>query len=922
MTDTFDRLKTALADRYAIERELGSGGMATVYLAKDVKHRRKVAVKVLRPELAAVLGSDRFLREIEIAAALTHPHIVPLHDSGEADGFLYYVMPFVEGQSLRDRLAIEGELPVQDAVKILYEVVDALAYAHEQGVVHRDIKPDNVMLAGRHAMVTDFGVAKAVSEATGRQQLTTAGVALGTPAYMAPEQAVADPHIDHRADIYAVGALAYELLTGRPPFSGTTPQMILSAHVTEAPEPVTKYRETVPPALAQLVMRCLEKKPADRWQTAEELLPQLEALATPSGVLTPASTMPVTAVSGPRKFFNPMVWGGVAVLAVVGVFGSKMLKPQPFTITVSNERQITSDLGLEFEPSLSPDGEKIVYSKGRPYKTHPYVEVLGTASALRLGEDLPGYQRTPVWTADGNSVLFSQIQLGVPVNQISQKSTSMVGGTVTTLDVPEFHFNSEDRGETFNIAWSADGTRIVYPIAWSADGSRIVYPDSDGIYVRAAEGGEAALIVDSTIGRSFGTFGHSFAWSPDGQRIAFVQGNAAWVWSDRLGNINPSGIWVVDADSGGLVAVTQSDHLNVSPQWLPDGRHLLFISNRDVRRAIYVVEVGKDGAVGEPQRLSGGSNPHSISVSADGRRLAYSNFNYARNIFAYLIPETGTVSVSDGERITSGTEIITSFSVSPDGEWIAFDSNLNGNQDIFKMRLDGSERTQLTSDPGDDFLESEGWSPDMTEIAFVGGRNGVVGARLVSADGTQDVGLLAEDDWGIWKKSAWSPTGLELSLSSVKSGRREIWITSRDRVGGEWGEPAQLTDSGCGFYGGVDWSPDGSKIVCGWNSGIKLFSRNGELLWHLEPDFDAGVPRMEQPRFSADGSTLYVHGLDAEGSQGIWAIPTEGGAPRLVIENDDESRWFLSVSLRVHGDRIYLSVGAYVSDVWVMDLEY
>jgi serine/threonine-protein kinase len=293
MSDSVDRLKAALADRYEIERELGAGGMATVYLARDLRHEREVAVKVLRPELAAALGSDRFLQEVKIAANLTHPHILPLHDSGEADGFLYYVMPFIEGQSLREKLAREGEQPVADVVKILREVVDALSHAHERGVVHRDIKPDNVMLSGRHALVTDFGVAKAVSEATGRQQLTTAGVALGTPAYMAPEQAAADPHIDHRADIYAVGALAYELLAGRPPFTGTTPQEVLAAHVTQSAEPVTKHRESVPAALEQLVMRCLEKRPADRWQSAEEMLPQLEALSTPSGGVTPAETRPM-----------------------------------------------------------------------------------------------------------------------------------------------------------------------------------------------------------------------------------------------------------------------------------------------------------------------------------------------------------------------------------------------------------------------------------------------------------------------------------------------------------------------------------------------------------------------------------------------------------------------------------------------------
>jgi serine/threonine-protein kinase len=283
MVDVFERLRAALESRYAIERELGSGGMATVYLAEDLKHHRKVAVKVLRPELAAALGPERFLREIEIAAALTHPHILTLIDSGEADGFLYYVMPYIEGDSLRVKLAHEGELPVGDAVRILRDVVDALAHAHRHGVVHRDVKPDNVLLLESHALVTDFGVAKAVSEATGREKLTTLGVALGTPTYMAPEQASADPHVDHRADIYAVGVLAYELLAGRPPFSGPTPQEVLSAHVTQIPQAVTTHRPSVPPALAGLVMRCLEKKPADRWQSAEELLPQLEALMTPSG---------------------------------------------------------------------------------------------------------------------------------------------------------------------------------------------------------------------------------------------------------------------------------------------------------------------------------------------------------------------------------------------------------------------------------------------------------------------------------------------------------------------------------------------------------------------------------------------------------------------------------------------------------------
>jgi serine/threonine-protein kinase len=322
MSDGLSRLSAALDDRYTIERELGAGGMATVYLAHDLKHDRKVAVKVLREDLSASLGKERFLREIRIAAALQHPHVLPLYDSGEAAGLLYYVMPFVDGQSLRQKLVREGELPVGEAVRILRDVADALGEAHRSGVVHRDLKPENVMLRGRHALVTDFGVAKAVSEATGRHQMTTMGVALGTPAYMSPEQATADPHVDHRADVYAFGVLAYELLTGHPPFTGNTPQQVLAAHVTSAATPVTTHRSTLPPVLALLVMRCLEKKPADRPQSAEELVLQLEAVLTPSGGLTPTETRPLTGVTLPG--LRTGTWGAAAA-GIVLVLAALML---------------------------------------------------------------------------------------------------------------------------------------------------------------------------------------------------------------------------------------------------------------------------------------------------------------------------------------------------------------------------------------------------------------------------------------------------------------------------------------------------------------------------------------------------------------------------------------------------------------------
>src|SRR6266853_868698 len=282
-----DRLQAALGDSYRVERELGGGGMSRVFLAQEVRLGRQVVVKVLPPELAAGVSAERFEREIRLAAALQHPHIVPLLTAGSQGDLLYYVMPHIAGESLRARIAHERELPVGDTVRILRDVCDALAYAHGHGIVHRDVKPDNVLLSGKHALVTDFGVAKAVSSSTGSGTLTSLGMALGTPAYMAPEQAAGDPNVDHRADLYAVGALGYELLAGRPPFSGMSPQGMLAAQVTATPDPVTQHRASVPPALAALIMRCLAKHPADRPQSAEELVAQLESMATPTGGITP-----------------------------------------------------------------------------------------------------------------------------------------------------------------------------------------------------------------------------------------------------------------------------------------------------------------------------------------------------------------------------------------------------------------------------------------------------------------------------------------------------------------------------------------------------------------------------------------------------------------------------------------------------------
>src|SRR5215211_8218264 len=299
-----DKLRTALNDRYRIDREVGAGGMATVYLAHDIRHDRNVAIKVLHPDLAAALGAERFLAEIKTTAKLQHPHILPLLDSGEAEGLLYYVMPYVSGESLRDRLERETQLAVDDAVRIARECLSALESAHKQGVVHRDIKPENILIQEDQALVADFGIALAVS-AAGGARMTQTGLSLGTPAYMAPEQAMGERAIDGRADLYALGAVLYEMLVGEAPFTGPTVQAIVARVMTESPRPVTGQRKSVPQNVNAAVLRSLEKLPADRFHSAAEFS---TALVT-TGFDSPASSRTQAAGKGKlARFTSTASW--------------------------------------------------------------------------------------------------------------------------------------------------------------------------------------------------------------------------------------------------------------------------------------------------------------------------------------------------------------------------------------------------------------------------------------------------------------------------------------------------------------------------------------------------------------------------------------------------------------------------------------
>ncbi|NIM48369.1 MAG: protein kinase, partial [Gemmatimonadales bacterium] len=355
MPEQLERLKTALADSYAIERELGAGGMATVYLARDLKHDRLVAVKVFRPELAASMGVERFLREIQITAKLSHPHILPLYDSGEADGFLYYVMPYVEGESLHDLMAREKQLPIHDAIRITKEVAEALGQAHSYGLVHRDIKPQNILLSGGHAVVADFGISRAVSVAGG-EKLTQTGMAVGTPAYMSPEQAAGDENLDGRSDLYSLGCVLYEMLVGQVPFTGPTPQSIMARHTMDTAPPPKIMRDTIPDDLEDVIYCALAKAPADRFRTATEFAEALEAVITGE---SPRLTKTGIARRPRRraKSHRPLIYAAGAVLLVGGVFAGWQLLPRGPARDASAGGLDPTQVAVLYLNDLSADGE-------------------------------------------------------------------------------------------------------------------------------------------------------------------------------------------------------------------------------------------------------------------------------------------------------------------------------------------------------------------------------------------------------------------------------------------------------------------------------------------------------------------------------------------------------------------------------------
>jgi len=884
--DTLEHLKAALVERYAIQRELGAGGMATVYLAEDLKHHRKVALKVLRPDLAATLGPERFIREITVAANLQHPHVLPLYDSGEAGGFLFYVMPYVDGPSLRQKLIREGELPVTDAVRILRDVADALAYAHQQGVVHRDIKPENVMLSGRHALVTDFGVAKAVSEATGRQQLTTAGVALGTPAYMAPEQAAADPHMDHRADIYAFGALGYELLAGRPPFVGPTPQAVLAAHVTTVPEPVTRHRASIPPALAALVMRCLEKKQADRYQSAEELIPQLEAVLTPSGGITPTHTQPVPAVA---RRSRAMRIGAAVGFAGIVVVGAVLLRPQPpVPVTFGQTVQVTLEPGLEMYPALSPDGRTVAYAAGPDGDRRIFVKAATGGAAVQITREPAGNHFLPRWSPDGGQIAFSTGG-GIYV-------VPALGGTPRLIAPP-----TDSSGRAY-ATWSPAGDEIAY-----VEGTLAVR-DTARLYRRRLDGGEPRLVAeDIEI--------HTPAWSPDGRWIAYVSGNFQYAYGGAvLGNLGPSAVFVVAADGGAPIQLSDRQHLYTSPTWAADSRSLFVVSSRDGGRDVYRIRLDRRGrAEGGAERLTTGLGAGTIALSPDGAQLAYTAFTNSANVWAVAIPATGVASVRSAVPVTSGSQHIEGVSATADGAWLVYDSDRSGNADIWKVSLTGGEPVQLTTDPHDDFIPA--WSRDGRSVVFHSWRHGNRDVYVIGADGQGEQRVTSDSSHDFY--ADWSPDGRRIAFHSNRTAPQQVFVVERTGTG--WGPARQITERG---GANPKWSPDGRTLAYMWD-GVRLLDlesgRDRQLADRLEGGGEAAAAVAAV--WDLDGSGLYVKGRYREGRASFWRVPVAGGPARLLVRFDDPDRPSGRQEFATDGRRLYFTIDARESDVWVMAIQ-
>ena len=858
-----------LADRYRIERELGQGGMATVYLARDLRHERQVAIKVLRPDLAAVIGAERFLREIKTIAHLQHPHILGLIDSGEIGGTAYYVMPFVEGESLRDRLRREKQLPVADAVRIASEIAAALGYAHRHGVIHRDIKPENILLHDGAALVADFGIALAISTAGG-SRMTETGMSLGTPHYMSPEQAMGEREITARSDVYALGVVTYEMLVGEPPFTGPTAQAVIAKVLTDEPRPPSGQRKTVPPAIEAAVLTALAKLPADRFGSAAEFAAALTAQGPPP--------RPSRASAGPSRLALAAVALGTLVLGA-GIGALAAARRSDAKPSFGTAFKVTYEPSMEVHPAISPDGRFLAYAGGNPLHTRVYVRQVSGGRPTLLTSDSAAVEVSPSWSPDGTRILFA--------NQHGLFSVSASGGT------PRQEAPARAAGP---IIWSQ----------WSPDGRTSAYVVADSVFVKPAGAAPRFLATSTSV--------TGCRWSPDATRLVCAAGNAYFTMvSSLFGNLAPSWIELVDVRSGARVTLTDSAGTNHSPAWSPDGRFIYFVSDRDGPTDIYRLPAGAGRTT--PERLTVGLGAQSLSLSADGRRLAYNVYRTVGNIWSVPFGPR-PMSLRDAVQVTRGNQSAENPSVSADGKLVYYDSDLSGTSQLYRVPAAGGEQERLTTDNHQDFSPTP--SPDGHTLAFHSTRTGSREVFLLSLDDGTLTRLTSTRDQEVLPR--WSPDGRALAWGLI-GGTGGIRLARRG-PDGAFGTPTERLGWGIA----PSFSPDGRWLVFGSApvGARRLFVMPVDSGTPRSPVDSGGAPPPDVtfPRFSSDGREILFGGWDATGMPGIWSVPwPAGGRPELVLRFDDPVRQPYRPYWTLSRERLFVLLQESESDVWVVETE-
>jgi serine/threonine-protein kinase len=728
--DPIPSLTTALADRYRLERELGHGGMATVYLAQDLKHDRQVAIKVLRPELAAVIGADRFLSEIKTTAHLQHPHILPLFDSGivttdpdpatrRTAEFLFYVMPFIEGESLRDRLNREKQLPIQDAVRIATEVAGALDYAHRRGVIHRDIKPENILLHDGRALVADFGIALAASKAGG-SRMTETGMSLGTPLYMSPEQAMGEREITARSDVYALGCVLYEMLVGEPPFTGPTAQAIVAKVVTEEPRALQPKRHTIPNNVEAATLTALEKLPADRFASAAEFAAALGEASYGTARITAAMAAAArTGVQRGRQRHLPILLAALGGLALGAALLTVLRSSTPAPVT-----RYGLSLPPEEEPIPelravpSPDGSQIAYVGPGSHGTQIWIKQRDRYEATPL----PGTAAVTnfTWSPDGLWIAFTQ---GTQL-----KKLPIHGGAAIPL--------AENVSATPGIAWLDDGS-IVYIRAGGRGLSRV-----------AETGGPSASVLSDSAGLAVALP----MPLPGGRGVLFTR---------CQGTCSQADLWALDLTTGKARQVVPGALLG---QYLKTGQLLylqpdgaLFAAPFNLRS----LEIrGPAVSVLDSVTVLGGLYPL-FSLSSSGTLVMRSGAGPSLQRFSMVwVDRAGRETPVDSGWTLRFTEFGANigWSLSPDGRRLAIGLSTDAGDDIWVKQLPQGPLSRVSYDSASEWRPR--WMPGGRSIMFGSNRLGAGAGGLYSrpADGTGSDSLILRDSQGVFE-GAWSPDG-------------------------------------------------------------------------------------------------------------------------------------------------------------------